>query len=330
MILDHDSDDDVEVDLCDFDLDDDDDDWLGGLRRAGLPVKTQPLRRVPQDFSGAVSAHEASRGVRPLSAATTVVYQRDWQQFGGYCHGVQGIDPDNATATTVRSWLESLERRGLAAPSLSRRVAAINATFALSNRRSPAMDSTQPHQLEPIVKEVIDRVRTSRGPAPRRSLELAADDLQQILTAIPIVLGRPYSHPVVQRDRALLALGWHTSLFPHELVGLDVGDLAFHGDPQVGGGVRIIIRTRPPAFSTIEVAWSIDHPHSCPVRAAMRLTRTRRHGPLFVAIDRHDNSGRRLNPRSVSAIVKRHTEHVLRADPADYTSQSLRTRRRQS
>jgi site-specific recombinase XerD len=333
VILDHDSEDDVDadvdVDLNDLDLGDDDE-WLDGLRRAGLPVRTQPFHGATQNLSRTMIAHEASRGVKPLSAATMAVYQRDWQQFGGYCNGVHGIDPDHASTATVRLWLESLERRGLAAPSLSRRVAALNATFALSNRQSPAMDSTRPHQLEPSVKDVIDRVRTTRGSAPRRSLELAADDLQQILTAIPIVVGRPYSHPVVQRDRALLALGWHTSLFPHELVGLDVGDLAFHGDPEVGGGVLITIRSRPPTTATIEVAWSTDHPHTCPVRAAMRLTRTRKHGALFVAIDRHNNSGCRLNTRSVSAILKRHTEHVLRADPADYTSQSLRTRRRQS
>ena len=66
------------------------------------------------------------------------------------------------------------------------------------------------------------------------------------------------------------------------------------------------------------------HFHTCPVRAAMRLARTRRVGPLLVAVDRHGNEGRRLEAATVNVIVKRYVETVLQTDPSDYSAHSLR------
>ena len=167
------------------------------------------------------------------------------------------------------------------------------------------------------------------GTAQRRAIPLGLDDLRRIVAAIPILTGHPYTHPIVQRDRTLLLIGWAGALRRSELVAVDVDDLAFEGDPDTGttGGLLLTIRRsktdQTRTGQTVAVPWS-THYHSCPVRAVMRFARHRRVGPLFVSVDRHGNEGRRLQPASVSLIIKRYVHTVLQTDPTDYSAHSLR------
>src|SRR5215217_7686379 len=54
----------------------------------------------------------------------------------------------------------------------------------------------------------------------------------------------------------------------------------------------------------------------CPVRLAMLWTRRVRHGPLFRHIDRHGREQRRLNPDSVSRILRSTIATGFGKDPA--------------
>lgn len=292
--------------------------WLDGLRAAGLPVRaptpfTATVRVQPPDPVRALVAEA-------LAPSTLASYAADWQHFGGWCHA-HGIDPNDADAHLVARWVAYLVDLGLAVATLHRRLAAITYAFGLLDRPSPA--------ATPLVRKTLGGARRRLGTGQRRALPIGLDDLRRIVTAVPIILGQTYTHPMVQRDRTLLLTGWAGALRRSELVNLDVADLSFEGDPDTGtsGGMLLGIRrsktdqTRTGA--AVAVPWS-THFHSCPVRAAMRLARARRVGPLFVTVDRHGNEGRRLEAASVNVIVKRYVETVLETDPSDYSAHSLR------
>ena len=328
MILDDHDDEppDDDEDLAGIDDDNDEGEWLDGLRAAGLPVRAEPLLRPdPMIVARMLDSAVIDSGVRQLVAgalarSTITAYERDWQRFGGWC-AFYRVDPIDADPAMVAGWIAELVARGLTPATLYRRLAAIAYAFDLAGRPSPTADR--------LVRKTIAGARRRLGTAPRRAIPLTLDELRRIVAAIAIITGHPYTHPIVQRDRTLLLVGWAAALRRSELVNLDTSDLAFEGDPDTGttGGMLITIRTsktdQTRTGAAIAVPWS-QHLHSCPVRAAMRLARTRRPGPLFVAIDRHGNPGRRLTPAAVNVMIKRYVHTVLQTDPTDYTGHSLR------
>ena len=146
MILDdHDEpvDEEVPVDDEDLDVDGEMGEWLGGLRAAGLPIRADATDRPtpPAQPPALALPVDAVAGLvaESLAPATIAAYERDWQHFGGYCHAY-GIDPIDADAMMVASWIAELANRGLTVATLHRRLAAITYAFGLLGRASPADD----------------------------------------------------------------------------------------------------------------------------------------------------------------------------------------------
>ncbi len=307
--------------------DDGADEWLGGLRAAGFPIV---------DRHGLAPTRQPATAVTPstvavddlvaaaLAPSTLAAYRVDWQAYGTWCHTLHGIDPINSTGQHLAGWIAHLTSRHLAVSSIRRRIAAVTYAFGLTGRPSPAAD--------PLVRTTLAGATRRLGTAQRRAIPLSLDDIRRLAAAVPTVVGRPYTHPMVRRDRALLLVGWAAALRRSELVGLDLDDLTFQGDPDHGttGGLLIQITSsktdQTRAGAHVAVPWS-THYNACPARALMLWTRerrTRNTRAVFVSIDRHGNHGHRLDPQAVNLIVKRHVEAALGVDPSDYTGHSLR------
>ncbi len=328
VILDRHPDDDEPVDSDELDGrhpddgdDDGDEEWLGGLRAAGFPVRTPP-RPVPVRPVEPVGVAELVAGA--LAPSTLAAYRADWQAYGTWCHTLHDLDPIDSTGQHLAAWIAHLTSRHYAVSSLYRRLAAVTYAFELTGRPSPAAD--------PLVRTTLAGATRRLGTAQRRAIPLTLDELRRLAVAAPVTLNRAYTHPMVRRDRALLLVGWAAALRRSELVGLDLDDLTFQGDPDHGttGGLLLRIRSsktdQTRAGAHIAVPWS-THYNACPVRALMLWVRHRRTHPgnaVFVTIDRHGNHGNRLNPNTINTIIKRHVQPVLGVDPSDYTGHSLR------
>ncbi len=126
----------------------------------------------------------------------------------------------------------------------------------------------------------------------------------------------------------LLLVGWWAALRSGDLVGLEVEDLQFSGDPDHGkGGMLIRLRQAKrrggAAEEWVAVPYTATY-STCPVRAVMLLARQHRTGPVFRRLDRRaSRTGSRLGAEAVTAIVRQRLECA--GIPSDtYTSHSLR------
>lgn len=236
------------------------------------------------------------------------------------------VDPLDAGPIDVENYISYLgagddhtKGQHLSSAYIERELAAITHAFTLN-------DITPPTR-HPSVKVTLAGSRRTLGTAQRQAIPLRLEDLRRILNAMAIPTNRSQTHPVIRRDRALLALGWAAALRRDELVGIDVEHLTFTGDAERGGGVVIEIprskTDQEAAGQHVGISYSTQ-PSSCPVRAALALARIRKTGPLFVSTTRHGKNGGRLTGGTVNRIVKRNVQTILGYDPDDYTSHSLR------
>jgi len=291
------------------------------LRRLGLPVVQ---RRNLDDRSGTVHrlpTDEVSLEDAAVAESTRAKYRIGWIDWCAWCD-LHDIGHYDAEPIDVRRWLEQLRQQHLAVSTVQGRLAAVSWWYERAGRPSPAK--------HPTIRRAMTGYARIRGTGSRQARPLMLDDLRTIVAGIPTVLNLAHNHPRVVRDRCLLTLGWSTARRSAELVGLDVEDLAFHGDPDTGdsGGVLVHIdRSKTDQTSAgfvVGVPYS-RHYNSCPVRAAMLQTRRRGSGPLFVGINRHGQpQSKRLHRNSVTNLVKEYVERILLDDPTHYSSHSLR------
>ncbi|MEQ1702120.1 MAG: tyrosine-type recombinase/integrase [Ilumatobacteraceae bacterium] len=297
----------------------DDDDHLDGLRSLGLPVvERRPSvdRRVSLTMSASASALVAEA----WAPATRHAYEQSWARFAAWCHATRRLDPLDATPGDLADYVAYHVQAGLSPAYLSRNLAAINAVFDMADLTSPAR--------HPIVRRAADGAKRVTGSGQRRAAPLRLDELRKIVNGMAIVTGRPPTDLMIRRDRSMLLLGWAAALRESELVALDVDDLTFTGDPDRGDGGVLIRLSRSKGDpgskgATVAVPYS-TRIGSCPVRSTMLLARTQKTGPLYRKIDRHGRQLARLTPEAVNTIVRRHVDAVLGADPALYSSHSLR------
>lgn len=326
MILDHDLattgvDDDVE-DVDDGDVEDG---HLDGLRRIGLPIVSR--RWSLDDRVGTIHhlpTEQVSLEDAAVAASTREKFRVGWVDWCAWCD-VHDIAPYDAEPADVRRWLEGLRHQHLAVSTVQGRLVAVSWWYERSGRPSPAK--------HPTIRRAVTGYAHLRGAAVRRARPLMLDDLRGIVAGIPTVLNLPYFHPRVVRDRALLTLGWATGRRSAELVGLDVEDLAFHGDPDTGEGGGVLVHIgrsktdQTSAGYVVGVPYS-RHLNSCPVRASMLQARRQHTGALFVGINRHGQPLRkRLHRNTVTNLVKEYVERILLEDPTHYGSHSLRAGR---
>jgi site-specific recombinase XerD len=305
------------------DLDDDDGEWLGGLRAAGLPVRTtttSPTTPSP-GLRQLLDEGNASPGLvdlvlRSISDATRAAYERDWADFDTFCRiGGRG-DPLDATALVVGEYVNDLVRTQMAESTIRRRLAAIGWAQQLATGHKVTDDPL-------ITKAMAGAHRLLAGRGTKQAIPLRLGEARTIITALPIV---DPNRPGMRRDQLLVALGWATALRASELVGLDVDDLTIIGNPDHGTG-GLLVRVRTPkgggAADWVAVPYASSWA-TCPVRKTIHWTRNMRTGALFRAVDRHGRIGKRLSARAVSDIVRETISTCLQTDPAGYSGHSLR------
>ena len=321
MILDHtaapdpDDDDEDDADAGASDIGEPVGEWLGGLRAAGLPVRSQArTQRVP--------SAQVQQLVRHAKAGNTHrAYFADWSDFWAWCTATGIDDPTGVDDLDVAEYVAALVDRHLALSTIRRRLVGLGWHLAAAGRQPPLPTHSAG------VTEVLAGAARTIGAAQRRATPLRLEPLQRILHGLTII--HPHAPDAqLSRDRLLLALGWATACRPSELVALDVDDLSFHGDPDLNvGGMLVHIRhaKNDPTGLGADIAIPYStHPLTCPVRITKRWTRTHRSGPLFANIDRHGHRRSRLSADAVSLIVRRHITAGLQQSADGYSGYSLR------
>ncbi|MEQ1701239.1 MAG: hypothetical protein ABMA25_14085 [Ilumatobacteraceae bacterium] len=294
----------------------DDGEWLHGLRERGLPVLAG---RTPQRVHHELTLAAADLVDRARASSTVTAYEGSWRAWHAWC-AAHGLDPYMATPADVCDFIAGHVTGGLSLNYLQRHLAAITAEYDAQGIYSPVR--------APIVRQALAGATRTHGNAPRRAAPLTLEQLRHMITAMPMITRRPHTDSTLRRDRALLLVGWYGALRASSLVGLDVDDVRFHGDPdrpETGSGALLRLRGpkgRPGQDLHVAIPYGARI-SACPVRSLMILTRLQRTGPVFRHIDRHDRQHGRLNPKTVTDIVRRHLAAVD-VDPGLYTSHSLR------
>ncbi|MGH9138896.1 MAG: tyrosine-type recombinase/integrase [Acidimicrobiales bacterium] len=258
--------------------------------------------------------------LRSWAPSTVVAYEEDWACFEGWCHRVAGLeDPLEADERVVAEYVASLVRDRLAYATIRRRVAGITFGFDVVGRhRSPTRS--------PLVRRVVKGAARTLGSRRHRAEPLSLDQLRRVVVGLPSARANGDAESV-HRDRLLLTLGWAAALRASEVVALDVDDVAFTGDcDTAAGGMLVRVRTsrgQEERSEFVAVPYA-SLSSACPVRKALTATRRMRSGPLFLHIDRHGPTRRRLGSDAVSRIVKGAVSDLLQLDPARYSSHSLR------
>jgi integrase len=149
---------------------------------------------------------------RNRAANTRASYGWDWLDFERWCSAA-GKTPLPAAGETLPLYLVDLARRGRAVATLRRRVSSIAARHLAAGLPSPASAD---------VGEVLAGLVRRLGTAPRRAkAALSVEDLRAMLAAMDD------DGPRGCRDRALLVVGFASSLRRSDLVRLNLADVSF-------------------------------------------------------------------------------------------------------
>lgn len=205
-------------------------------------------------------------------------------------------------------YLTDLARR-LKPSTISRRTAAIAVVHKRHGFASPAAD--------PGVQAITSGIRRTLTVAQRGAAPARIGEVRRMVAHLPATASGV-------RDRAVLLVGFASAMRASELVALDLDDIESRDE-------GLVLRKRRSktdqvaAGASVAIPFGTD-PETCPVTALRcwcDLAAIDR-GPVFRAVDRHDNvGGDRLSPRAVALIVKRAAAGAG-IDPERYSAHSLR------
>jgi integrase len=259
---------------------------------------------------------EAAAGfaAQARAAGTRRAYETDWKAFAEWCR-VRGLPYLPATAAGVATFLASEAGRGLAPPTLRRRLAAIRAAH-----RAAGLVAPQDLADGAAVAEVMAGIERDRLHRPRQAEALTPDLLARLVARLD-GRGTPLRR---LRDRAAVLMGFAGALRRSELLALQREDITIADEgavllvrkgktDQAGKGARVRLPRAPGsplcAVAALE-AWL----------AESGLVE----GPLFRRISK---AGRLLDrPLSQSGFVAILKEAAARAglDAARISGHSLR------
>ncbi|MDQ6900089.1 MAG: site-specific integrase [Candidatus Dormibacteraeota bacterium] len=263
-----------------------------------------PSSRLALLVSSAYRYAEASVAENTLRS-----YQADWRSFKGWCEAQAALSLPASPATVVLyvAWLAD---RGRKVPTIEHQLSAIAQAHQLAGLDAPTQHVD--------VRRTMKGIRRTLGRTRNAKAALSTAELQRLVaTCDPGTLAG-------LRDRALLVLGFASSCRRSELVAFDVEDIEATDD-----GLRVQIarsKTDPEGHGReIGVPYG-SHVETCPVRTLRAWLQAAgiERGPLFCAVDRHDNAQEgRLTDKGVARIVQR---ACLRAglDATKYAGHSLR------
>jgi integrase len=151
---------------------------------------------------------------------------------------------------------------------------------------------------------IVNGIRRTHRPAPRRAAAVTVADLRLIVDALPDTMQGA-------RDRALLAVGFAGALRPSELVGLDVGQATHGGLGYVRieseGALIVLGRSKGDQTGEGVSKWLPRGGEPCPVEALQfwLMRADIRSGPAFRRLRRGGGvAPKRLQKDSVADIVK--------------------------
>ena len=169
--------------------------------------RQKKISSTPAELADAIDTFMAYLSLeRGLAKLTTAAYEDDLNRFAQHC---AKAGKENWTAvglSEVDSWVKSLDRKGQAAASLSRRLSAVRAFAAHLVRIGLRRD---------------DFTELARGPKMKRALPgtMTAEQAAKVVSAPDT------STPQGLRDRAMLELMYGSGLRISELCGLDLQGL---------------------------------------------------------------------------------------------------------
>lgn len=213
------------------------------------------------------------QNTRQLSPHTITNYRRDLNRFAAYCQQKQLVGPQAAHTADVRQWVANLHRQGQAGTSLQRALSALRSFYKFCNRyfgdkHNPAIGVQAPRSARKLPKALdTDRMQ--------QLLEIQGDDWLSL------------------RDRAMLELFYSSGLRLSELVNLNINDIDLRdGSLQTTGKGRKTRNLPIGRFAVIALhAWLQVRDDQKPQDCA-----------LFIS-----NRGKRINPRSVQARLKKYS-----------------------
>lgn len=249
--------------------------------------------------------HEGDHGA-PL---TVRGYAADWRLFNRWCERT-GRTPLPASEDTVGMYVAWLvEYEGKKTTTAARHVAAIRHQHRIEGFEPPITEDAN---------RTIRAARRKRQERPEGKRALGVSDLLRAAAGCDISTNRG------TRNRALLIIGFASSLRGSELAALKLSDVAF--EPQ---GVALLLRhskTDQLGRGRIIGLWQGSRQETDPV-AVLHAWIDKRgpwDGPLFPFVNRHDAVGRTpISGEAVNKVVKRSVARIG-IDPAAYGSHSLR------
>ena len=277
---------------------------------------------APEPGTGRVDDHPSSALITALdsardyatasrSDATWRAYAHDWQRFSNWCATVgQAALP--ASATTICAFLATEADLGLAAATLTRRLAAIRVVHH-GNQQPSAHDA-------PAVREVMHGIRNRQKsrPSPKKA-PLIDTDLMLLVDTLDLTT------LAGARDRALLLVGFAAALRRSELVGIDVEHLAFRPE---GLALTIPFSKTDQAGDGVEIAVpAIALSRYCPV-AAMKVwlaVSGLTEGAVFRRMRRGPSVGQdRLSDSTVAKLIKQCAKDAGHENVSMFAGHSLR------
>ena len=271
-----------------------------------------PCARVELDRVTAAAAELAQERLAPR---TRRAYATDWATFIAWCE-THGLAPLPASPELVATYLAALVEEGLRYSTIDR---ALTGIAHFQKRHDPTW--LRGHH---VIAAVMKGIRHKLGAASEKKDPLDDVRLREVVTRRPAtVLGT--------LERAVLLVGWLSSLRRSALVALDVTHATFvrlredvsrlvlhvERDKQDQAGIGRDVGIEP-----------AKDPALCAVRALdawLTVMRRPKDGPLFRVVDGRTGelTDRRLRPEHVAEIVKRAVLEVG-IDPSTFAGHSLR------
>jgi integrase len=246
----------------------------------------------------------------PVRSEITVKgYAADWQLFNRWCEKA-GRVPMPASADTVELYITwMLVDNGRRVSTAARHVSAIAHYHRLAGERRP---------ITPEVKAVLGAVKRQRREKPQGKLAITPEDLRKVSAAC----GETNAGT---RNRAILILGFATSLRRSDLARLELADISYADE-----GIIIFVRygkTDQLGRGRILSVWAGKNPLTDPVGVLGKWIERRGTWPgaLFPQVWAKGDRVTR-QPISGEAIHDAIQSAIKRAgiDPAPYGAHSLR------
>jgi site-specific recombinase XerD len=260
------------------------------------------------DLAQLRSMRIALSGVR-RSANTAAAYAVDWRQFERWCRaaGREVLPASSDTLALYITWL--LTTQNLSISTGARRISAIT-----QHHRAAGIPA--PPTIE--ARALLAAVRRDRNERPRGKRALTVRDL------VNASKGCDAKTNLGCRDRALIVLGFATSLRRSELANLNLADITF----ERRGLAVLVQRSKVDQDGKGRVigVWAGKRACTDPVRVlrAWIARRGRWEGPLFCRVLPTDEITKRsITGEAVNEAVKRAVASA-NLDPAQYGAHSLR------